>query len=218
MTVWSRIRGHLSEYVARYSVLALAVLTPAAGLLGTLAADLGGADTPLGRALLAAASALGVAAAGVVFIRNLGVWQMLDRFGTAEPPAREVKEAANALEAIADRAAATAEQARERLGVSPLAELGETIRAEDRAQAEHVLAPGGLVTPAEWAALEPVREDVALGLGDEEHYSEPEHDLDDSVHQATDGDPSLAAPADAAPIDETLSAPEADTAPQETDR
>lgn len=78
-----RLRGHFQEYVARYSVLALAVLTPLSGALGTIAANLGGADTPVGRLAVGAASALGTAAAGVVFIRNLGIWQMLDKFGTA---------------------------------------------------------------------------------------------------------------------------------------
>jgi hypothetical protein len=81
--VWQKLRGHFQEYVARYSVLALAVLTPAAGLLGEMAADLGGVNTGAGRVVLAAASALGTAAAGVVFIRNLGIWQMLDAFGVA---------------------------------------------------------------------------------------------------------------------------------------
>lgn len=81
--LWSRLRGHFSEYVSRYAVLATAVLTPAAGLAGAAAADLGGVDTPVGRALLAIASALGTAVAAVTFIRNLGIWQMLDTFSTA---------------------------------------------------------------------------------------------------------------------------------------
>lgn len=81
--MFNRLKGHFQEYISRYAVLALAILTPLAGLLGSVAADLGGADTKAGHAVLAAASALGVAAAGVVFIRNLGIWQMLDQFGTA---------------------------------------------------------------------------------------------------------------------------------------
>jgi hypothetical protein len=81
--LWSRLRGHFQEYVSRYAVLAIAVLTPASALLGELAGDLGGVDTSSGRAILAVASALGTAAAGVIFIRNLGLWQMLDQFGTA---------------------------------------------------------------------------------------------------------------------------------------
>jgi len=80
--IWGRLRGHFQEYVARYCVLAIAVLTPAAGLLGTLAADIGD-ETGLGKALLGATSALGTAAAGFKFIQNLGLWQMLDTFGTA---------------------------------------------------------------------------------------------------------------------------------------
>lgn len=76
-----KVLAHVSQYVARYSVLAIAVLTPAAGLLGAAAADLGGVNTSVGRALLATASALGTAAAGVVFIRNLGIWQLFDKFG-----------------------------------------------------------------------------------------------------------------------------------------
>lgn len=81
--ILGRLRGHFQEYVARYSVLVLAVLVPASGLAGAAAADLGGVDTPVGRALLAIAAALGTAASGVTFIKNLGVWQMLDSFGTA---------------------------------------------------------------------------------------------------------------------------------------
>lgn len=79
----SRLRGHFEQYVARYSVLALAVLAPASGLLGTVAAKLGGAATPGGRIALGAASAVATAIAGVTFIRNLGIWQMLDQFGAA---------------------------------------------------------------------------------------------------------------------------------------
>ena len=75
-----KILSHISEYVARYSVLAIAVLTPTSALLGTVAADLGGIDTGIGKALLAVSAALGTAAAGVVFIRNLGIWQILNRF------------------------------------------------------------------------------------------------------------------------------------------
>lgn len=77
----SRIINHVEEYVARYTVLLLAVLTPAAALLGSLAADLGGADTPAGRAALGLASALGVALGAVEFLRNLGPYQKLRDFG-----------------------------------------------------------------------------------------------------------------------------------------
>jgi hypothetical protein len=80
--LWSRLRGHFQENVARYSVLAVGILTPTAGYLGTLAAQFG-ADTPVGKALIGASSAIGVAIAGITFIRNLGIWQMLDQFGTA---------------------------------------------------------------------------------------------------------------------------------------
>ena len=104
-SLWGRLRGHFQQYVARYSVLALAVLTPAAGLLGTLGADLGGVDTPAGRVAFAAASALGTAAAGVVFIRNLGIWQMLDQFGTAPgaAPSQSSDSTAKATNAKAKR-------------------------------------------------------------------------------------------------------------------
>lgn len=81
--LWERLRGHFQEYIARYSVLALAILTPLAALLGSVAADLGGVNTSTGRAVTAAASAIGVAIVGVTFIRNLGIWQMLDSFGVA---------------------------------------------------------------------------------------------------------------------------------------
>lgn len=81
--VWNRLRGHFQENVARYATIATAVLTPAAGLLGTLAANLGGADTQAGRYVIGAASAIGFAITAVTFIRNLGIWQMLDEFGTA---------------------------------------------------------------------------------------------------------------------------------------
>lgn len=83
MSLLSRLRGHFQEYVARYTVLALAILTPASGALGAAAARLGGADTQGGRIALAGASALATAIAGVTFLRNLGVWQMLDKFGAA---------------------------------------------------------------------------------------------------------------------------------------
>lgn len=81
--VWDRVRGHFEQYVSRYSVAALAVLTPLAGLLGSVAASLGGAGSPGGKAALAAASAVGTAIAGVTFIKNSGIWQMLDKFGAA---------------------------------------------------------------------------------------------------------------------------------------
>lgn len=82
-SLFARLRGHFQENVARYAVLALSILTPASGLLGTAAAHLGGADSQGGRIALGAASAVATAIAGVTFIRNLGIWQMLDRFGVA---------------------------------------------------------------------------------------------------------------------------------------
>lgn len=82
-SLFARLRGHFQENVARYAVLALAVLTPASGLLGTAAAKLGGADTQAGRIALGAASVVATGIAGITFIRNLGIWQMLDRFGQA---------------------------------------------------------------------------------------------------------------------------------------
>lgn len=83
MNIIGKLRGHLQEYVSRYTILAAAILTPVAGLLGAFAADLGGADSPAGRAVLAGAAAIGTAGTFLVFIRNMGVWQMLDEFGTA---------------------------------------------------------------------------------------------------------------------------------------
>lgn len=81
--MFARLKGHFQEYVARYSILALAVLVPLSGALGTVAANLGGADSTGGRIALGVSSAVGTAIAGVTFLRNLGVWQMLDTFGTA---------------------------------------------------------------------------------------------------------------------------------------
>lgn len=110
-SLWGRLRGHFEEYVARYTVLALAVLTPVAGLLGALAADLGGAGSPGGRAALAVASAVGTAIAAVTFLRNLGIWQMLDTFGTAPgvgPGLREKPDAPQTVVAGGDVSVETA--------------------------------------------------------------------------------------------------------------
>jgi hypothetical protein len=79
----NRPQTHFQEHIAKYATLAVAILTPTAGLLGSAAADLGGADTKVGHALIGAASALGAAVAGITYIRNLGIWQMLDKFGIA---------------------------------------------------------------------------------------------------------------------------------------
>lgn len=77
------LKGHLQEHIAKYATLAVSILTPVAGLLGSEAANLGGADTKVGHALLGASAALGAAVAGIVYIKNLGIWQMLDKFGVA---------------------------------------------------------------------------------------------------------------------------------------
>jgi hypothetical protein len=83
MKLFDRLRGHFQQHVAKYAVLVIAVLTPLAGLLGTVGADVGGASTPVGKALLGGAAALGTAITGVQYVRNLGIWQMLDTFGAA---------------------------------------------------------------------------------------------------------------------------------------
>lgn len=79
MSTVQRIADHLSEYVARYTVLVIVVLTPLAGALGEIAAKLGGVDTQTGRALLGAASALAAIVAGATFLNNLGRWQIAER-------------------------------------------------------------------------------------------------------------------------------------------
>lgn len=79
MSTVQRIADHLSEYVARYTVLVIVVLTPLAGALGEVAAKLGGVDTQAGRAVLGAASALAAIIAGATFLNNLGRWQIAER-------------------------------------------------------------------------------------------------------------------------------------------
>jgi hypothetical protein len=69
-----KLLQHIDTYVSRYATLAIAILTPAAGLLGTAAADLGN-QTSLGKALLAATSALGFAVAGITWLYNRGKWE-----------------------------------------------------------------------------------------------------------------------------------------------
>jgi hypothetical protein len=89
----SKITSHVEEYIARYTVLALAVLTPLAGLLGALAADLGGVDTSMGRAVTSAAAAVGVAIAAATFLHNLGQYQVVRDFG-------ELKDVLDQLEGL----------------------------------------------------------------------------------------------------------------------
>jgi hypothetical protein len=79
----TKITSHVEEYIARYAVLLLTILVPIAAFLGQLAADLGGADTPAGRAVLGAASAVGVAIAGVTYLMNLGKYQIKRDFDSA---------------------------------------------------------------------------------------------------------------------------------------
>jgi hypothetical protein len=100
--LWARVRGHFQEYVNRYAVLAIAVLTPAAALLGALAANLGGVDTSTGRAVLGAASAVTAAAAGLTWLKNSAVWQMLDRFGPAPQKVADVPAALDKLWEVAE--------------------------------------------------------------------------------------------------------------------
>jgi hypothetical protein len=65
---------HVERYVSRYATLTIAILTPLAGLLGTLAAEIGNQNA-LGKALLAATSAIGMAIAGVTWLYNRGKWE-----------------------------------------------------------------------------------------------------------------------------------------------
>lgn len=74
--------SHIEKYLARYAVLAIAVLTPVSTLLGQAAADLGGADTTAGRVALGAVSGIAVLITGFVFIQNLGKYQIVRDFGT----------------------------------------------------------------------------------------------------------------------------------------
>lgn len=76
-----KVLDHMEENIARYTILALAVLVPLSGLLGQLGADLGGVDTPAGKIALGAVSALGTVIAGLTFLNNLGKYQMLRDFG-----------------------------------------------------------------------------------------------------------------------------------------
>lgn len=81
--------SHVEEYAARYAVLAIGVLTPASGWLGTLAAHAGGVNTSTGRALLGMSSAAAVALTGAMFLKNLGHYQIVRDFDSAfdiEPP------------------------------------------------------------------------------------------------------------------------------------
>jgi hypothetical protein len=75
--------SHFEEYVARYAVLAVAILTPAVGLLGSLAANAGGVETSSGRALLAVGSAIGFALTAATFLKNLGSYQIVRDFDAA---------------------------------------------------------------------------------------------------------------------------------------
>lgn len=83
MSLIEALRGHFQEHIAKYAVLVLSILTAASTLMGSLAADLGGVHSQIGVALLMAVSGLGTAAKGVTYIKNLGLWQMLDSFGVA---------------------------------------------------------------------------------------------------------------------------------------
>lgn len=81
--------SHVEEYAARYAVLAIAVLTPASGWLGTLAAHAGGVNTSTGRALMGLSSAAAVGLVGATFLRGLGHYQIVRDFDQAfgiDPP------------------------------------------------------------------------------------------------------------------------------------
>lgn len=216
---WARARGHFRENVARYAVLATAILTPVAGLLGELAADVGGADTPAGRTVLAASAAIGTAIAAVTFIRNLGVWQMLDTFGVAPntPPAEDVPPAgppggdarvddlgpaADAIangstitgeRVIAQAAAENAALARARAALEELGAAGDTTPIRNLSDFERGLGSSPMRMPGELAVRPPAP------------------DLDDSVHAATDG--MVDEPVGGPPIDEEESIPEPEPAP-----
>jgi hypothetical protein len=124
-----RMQAHLSEYVSRYAVLASIVLVPLAGIIGDLAAQVG-PDTKLGHTLLSVASALGTAAAIVVWLRNRGL------FETA-PIA-----AASALQTAAAAASMAAVQAGGAAGIDmpPEVESLDTLPDLEDPEAEAVLA------------------------------------------------------------------------------
>jgi hypothetical protein len=71
-----KIASHFEEYIGRYVMLASVVLVPLSAGLGEFAVQLGGADTPAGRAVGAGAAAIGTAAAIGVWLKNLGLWQV----------------------------------------------------------------------------------------------------------------------------------------------
>lgn len=73
---WARVALHVQTYISRYAVLAAAVLGPLGVLLGTLAADAGGADSPAGRAIGGAAAAIGVALGIAKFVEGAKDWQI----------------------------------------------------------------------------------------------------------------------------------------------
>lgn len=72
----NKVIAHIQENIGRYVVVLAPFLTGLAALLGTAAADLGGVDTSVGRAVTAVATALGTAAAIATWLRNLGIWQI----------------------------------------------------------------------------------------------------------------------------------------------
>jgi hypothetical protein len=80
-TTAAAVLRHFPQYVERYTVLGIGVLTSASGLLGTLAADLGGADTAVGRAILGATAALSTATAGLIWLRGRREWVILEKWG-----------------------------------------------------------------------------------------------------------------------------------------
>lgn len=122
-----KITNHIEEYIARYTVLLLAILTPAAGLLGELASNLGGADTTSGKYVLGAASAVGTAIAGVTFLKNLGEYQKVRDFGhSIDSTAVEIKAMIDAAKKIPDSQATTrpVEPGTEDDGLEPTSRIG----------------------------------------------------------------------------------------------
>lgn len=122
---------HIDTNISRYATLATAVLTPLAALLGAVAAQLGGIDTSTGRALLAAASAIGTAVAGITWIINRGKWErtvggkladgtnLFELISVAKTTLDEVQKATEELPAVIHRTVAPPAPAPAGVAVKP---------------------------------------------------------------------------------------------------
>lgn len=123
---------HIDTNISRYATLATAVLTPLAALLGAVAAQLGGIDTSTGRALLAAASGIGTAVAGITWIINRGKWErtvggkladgktgLFELIGIAKTTLDEVQKATEELPAVIHRTVAPPAPAPAGVAVKP---------------------------------------------------------------------------------------------------